>query len=792
MYLALIAASLLSQPALAPEGPVLAIKNSETGIPVDKRLWGIFFEEINCAGDGGIYAELVRNGSFEDSNNPDSWKFSEGISKKEIVPTGITGLNSKCLLVQFDIESAYIENGGYWGMAVRKGENYRLTFRSLNSNPDALLKFQLMSMKGGVIGQTVVRPKTSTDWAETSVSIKGTGNDPKAVLRVSGKPGQTYTLDNISLFPKTWKNRPNGLRPDLFHMLDGLKTAFVRFPGGCWVEGDTMATSMRWKQTIGKVADRRTLPNLWGYKSTNGLGFHEYLQMCEDLGAEPLFVINCGMSHKEVVPMDKMGEYVQDALDAIEYANGPTDSKWGAMRAQAGHPKPFGLRLMEIGNENGGPRYHERYALFAKAIKDKYPEIQLVACVWGGYPNSKYVDLVDEHYYNNPSFFFQNANRYDTYDRKGPKVYVGEYAVTQGCGNGNLIGALSEAAFMTGMERNSDVVVMSSYAPLFANVNHKGWNPDLIYFDSSRVIGTPSYYVQKLFSANRYDRNYPVKLSQAEFDKPTFAPGGIAMGTWKTQSEFKDINVISDGKVLFESADGAKLKKDKGTWTVKDGALVQSSDAEGARAYIEGENWTNYTLTCKAKKNSGDEGFLISIGYRNPQNWIWWNIGGWGNTKTALEGNQGVGPIVSDRGFEDSVETGKWYDIKVEFAPDSIKCYLNGKLTNESKPSAVPTLFASAGIDEKTGEMIVRIVNNSTKAQNVRIELSKPQAYEGKATVLTSALSTDENSLDEPNKVSPYSRKVRIDPKNPTAACPALSLTVLRLKPVAGQLGGTR
>lgn len=792
MYLAAIAATLINPSYQPSAGPVLTIKNNEKGISVDRRLWGIFFEEINCAGDGGIYAELVRNGSFEDSDQPEHWSFSDGVLKRQLKPTGLKGFNTKCLEMQFASEDDYAENGGYWGMSIRKGEDYRLTYRSIGSNPEAILKFQLVSTKGGVIGQAVVRPKSSSEWTETSLTIKGTGTDPAAKLRISGKPGQTYTIDNVSLFPKTWKNRPNGLRPDLFRMLDSLKPAFVRFPGGCWVEGDTMATAMRWKQTIGKVADRRTLPNLWGYKSTNGLGFHEYLQMCEDLGAEPLFVINCGMSHREVVPMEKMDEFVQDALDAIEYANGPVDSKWGAMRAKAGHPKPFNLRLMEIGNENGGPAYHERFELFAKAIKAKHPEIQLVACVWGGYPNSRYVDLIDEHYYSNPNFFFRNASRYDSYDRKGPKVYVGEYAVTQGCGNGNLIGALAEAAFMTGMERNSDVVVMSSYAPLFANLNHKGWNPDLIYFDSSRVAGTPSYYVQKLFSTNRYDRNYPVSLSQAEVNKPTFTPGGVALGTWRTQAEFKDIKVVSDGKVLFESPDGSKLQKGEGRWAVRDGALVQTSNAEGARAYIEGDGWTRYTLTCKARKISGNEGFLISVGYTNPRSWIWWNIGGWGNTRHALEGSQETGLTVSDRGVDAAVEAGKWYDIRVEFSPESIKCYLDGKLTNQTQPETVPTLFASAGLDEKTGDMIVRIVNSSSKAQKVQIRLAQPTAYAGTATILTSARSTDENSLDEPNKVSPYSKKVRIDKNNPTVACPALSLTVLRLKPVAGQLGGSK
>jgi alpha-L-arabinofuranosidase len=235
------------------------------------------------------------------------------------------------------------------------------------------------------------------------------------------------------------------------------------------VEGDDMAHMYRWKETIGDIACRKPLFNIWGYSATHGLGYHEYLQLSEDLGAEPLFCINTGMSHREVVPLDQMGPWVQDALDAIEYANGPTNSIWGGLRAQNGHPEPFHMKYLEIGNENGGPAYHERWELFYGAIKAKHPGIQLIANVWGGYPTTLMPDVIDEHYYNNPEFFIQQAHKYDTYKRDGPKVFVGEYAVTQGTGQGNLRGAIGEAAFMTGLERNSDVVIMASYAPLFVN-----------------------------------------------------------------------------------------------------------------------------------------------------------------------------------------------------------------------------------------------------------------------------------------------------------------------------------
>jgi len=264
-----------------------------------------------------------------------------------------------------------------------------------------------------------------------------------------------------------------------------------------------------WKETIGDIDVRVPLYNIWGYWATHGLGFHEYLQLSEDLGAAPLFCLNVGMSHHETVPLARMGQWVQDALDALEYANGPTNSVWGALRARYDHPQPFNLRYLEIGNENGGFDYAERWPLFYRAIKSRYPEIQLVANVWGSYPQNPPPDLVDEHYYNNPDFFMRQANHYDSYNRQGPKVFVGEYAVTQGCGQGNLRAAVGEAAFMTGLERNSDIVAMACYAPLFVNLNHRKWNPDLINFDSSSVYGLPSYYVQQLFSLNRGDLTVP-------------------------------------------------------------------------------------------------------------------------------------------------------------------------------------------------------------------------------------------------------------------------------------------
>jgi alpha-L-arabinofuranosidase len=585
----------------------------------------------------------------------------------------------------------------------------------------------------------------------------------------------------VSLFPKrTWKHRPNGLRPDLAEMLADLKPSFVRFPGGCWVEGDTMATAYRWKQTIGDPSKRRTQHNLWQYESSNGLGYHEYLQMCEDLGAEPLFVINCGMSHKEVVPMDRMAEYVQDALDAIEYANGPASSTWGAVRAKNGHRAPFHLACMEIGNENGGPAYQERYALFYDAIKAKYPQMRLVADEWRGTPTSRPLEIVDEHYYSGPEFFINNATKYDSYDRAGRKVYVGEYACTQGCGQGNLRAAVGEAAFMTGLERNSDVVLMASYAPLFANINYKKWNPDLINFDGTRVYGLPSYYVQQMFSVNRGAVTLPVTVEAPE-PAPTTRTGAVGVGTWRTQAEFKDLKVTRGGETLFacDFAAGANgWDFHGGAWSVYDGALRQSSLAENARAFVGDSAWTDYTYSLEARKLGGSEGFLIPFLVRDKEAKCWWNLGGWGNTKHAIEMDGVVREDVPGR-----IETGRWYDIRIEVNGPRIRCYLDGKLVHDSKQQAPAPLYAAASRTADGREVILKVVNVLPTPQEAEISMRGTKSSRfTEAIVLASESPEDENSLSQPVHVAPVARKLDCAGPRLVYAFPGNSVTVLRCK----------
>ena len=772
----------------------LTINADKPGVRISPALYGIFFEEINCAGDGGIYAEQVRNRSFEDSDKPEHWSLLlAGNAQASMEVAAHDGGEFDKRALKFTIANggarAGIANDGYWGISVNKGARYDLSLQAKGENFGGPLMVTLENAAGAVYASAKT-PNLNGNWQKLNLTLTSDATDPNARLVISAKQAGTVWLDMVSLFPKdTFKNRSNGLRPNLAQMLSDMNPAFMRFPGGCWIEGDTLETASRWKRTVGDTENRWTQWNLWGYNSTNGLGYHEYLQMCQDLGADALFVINCGMSHKGVVPMDKMEPWVQDSLDAIEYAIGPTTSKWGELRAKNGHPQPFGLKYIQVGNENGGAAYNERYALFYDAIKKAYPQIKIVSCNWGGKPNSRPVEITDEHYYSTPEFFMRNANKYDSYKRDGEKVYVGEYAVTQGSGVGNLRGALGEAAFMTGMERNSDVVAMSSYAPLFANVNYKKWNPDLINFDSARSYGTPSYHVQQMFGTNKGDVVLPVEIqAQTNTENQTQLRGAIGVGTWLTQAEFKDIKVTQataqGDKILYKSdfAEGTKnWKLQNGDWSAKDGVLTQKSEAENVVARFGEDDWSDYTLSLKARKISGKEGFLILVGSKG-DDYLWWNLGGWGNTRSGFERSLGGGKYDVGQSTKDTIEAGRWYDIRLELKGDMVKAYLDNRLVAEIKDMASPLqpLYATASRDEKTGDVIAKVVNVSSVPQTLQLDISGITARFAKAIVL-SGQPTDENTLDAPRKVAPQESVLPIVP-NQNYTFPANSVTILRMK----------
>jgi alpha-N-arabinofuranosidase len=517
---------------------------------VQPTMYGIFFEDINMAADGGVYAELVKNRSFEFNPNLMGWTEHQKNGGQGSIQVADRSAerpeNPHTLTLNISSNTGYygLVNEGFRGMGVKKGETYSFSVMARqHAGSNVRLHVELTDPKGVIIGKADLSP-VGTEWERYNVKFVSSATVDKARLYVAGQNKGAIDLDMVSLFPvHTWKNRPGGLRADLVQKLADLHPGFLRFPGGCIVEGRGLANRYQWKKSIGDIDKRENIINRWNteikqrqthdYYQTFGLGFMEYFMLAEDIGAAPLPILNCGMACQfntaQLVPMDQLDPYVQDALDLIEFANGSTSTKWGRLRADLGHPKPFNLKLMGVGNEQWGDQYIERWKVFTKAIKDKYPYMKLVSSVGPDPDGSKFdllnttfrklnADILDEHYYRNPEWFLKNVTRYDNYDRKGPKIFAGEYAaqsvaVVSQENKNNWKTAMSEAAFMTGLERNADVVNMASYAPLFAHVDAWQWTPDLIWFDNLRSYGTPNYYVQQLYSLNKGTDVVPVTLN---------------------------------------------------------------------------------------------------------------------------------------------------------------------------------------------------------------------------------------------------------------------------------------
>lgn len=506
---------------------------------ISSTMWGIFFEDINFAADGGIYAELVKNRSFEFAHPRMGWDETmtpNTTSKTLVINRGDDFKNNpRFLRLSLAGDSVVLTNEGFRGMGVHGGKNYDFSlFAEAVSGASVTLTVKLIDTTGKSLGETTIA-QWPGKWQKIKSTIKVIENCSHALLQLIWSGRGTVDIDMVSLFPQdTWYGRPGGLRADLVQVLADLKPGFIRFPGGCIVEGRDLANRYQWKKTVGPVESRSVMINRWNnefkhkdapdYFQSFGLGFFEYFQLAEDLGAEPLPILSCGMACQfntaEVAPLEDLAPYIQDALDLIEFANGSaTSSTWGQLRAAMGHPQPFGLELIGIGNEQWEEQYFERYAIFAKAIRAKYPEIKLVGGsgpfragewfdkAWQAFDTMP-VDFMDEHYYSPPQWFLNNAQRYDSYDRHGPKVFAGEYAghgeaSDESTSRNNWQSALAEAAFMTGLERNADVVRMASYAPLLAHVDAWQWRPDLIWFDNLNTYATPNYFVQKLFSNHK-------------------------------------------------------------------------------------------------------------------------------------------------------------------------------------------------------------------------------------------------------------------------------------------------
>jgi len=775
----------------------LTIDMSKTGIPVSPTHYGIFFEDINHAADGGLYAELIKNRSFEDATTVTDWYPAVATGAFLSMSIDNTNLlngsqkNALKLVVSVASSSARAGayNAGFWGINLIKGRQYSLSFFAKRNDSFSGNVIASLENAAGAVFDTHIFTELTTGWQKYTCTFTPNASTSTARLVLSANSAGTLWFDVVSLFPPTFNNRPNGLRPDLAQMLVDLHPKFMRFPGGCFVEGDYLANRFEWKKTIGAIETRPGHNNLWGYRTSDGMGYHEFLQLSEDIGAEPLYVFNIGVSHNDFQVYNGVDAYIQDAFDAIEYANGAITSVYGAMRAANGHPEPFNLKYVEIGNENSwGDHYADRYYQFYNAIKAKYPDMK---CVGDGdgtsvdHPDftvSKNTDLMDEHYYQDPQWFINQAFKYESYSRTGPKIYVGEYAVTSGCGLGNLSAAIGEAAFMTGMEKNSDIVPMNSYAPVFVNVNDRKWNPDLINYDASSVYGTPSYYVQSMFANNMGTVMMPVVDSLVS--KPMAINGAIGLGTWSTTANYSSVQVVnSKGAVVYSDnfANSSKWTPGTGTWSVAGNIYTQGSTSTDCRSISSSITDSVYTYTLKARKTSGGEGFLIIFGYKDSNNFYWWNLGGWGNTLNAIE--QCVGgsksTLVSAAG---SISTNKWYDIKIDFTKDKVFFYLDNVLIHTLR-SSTQFLFTSASFDAVARNLFLKVVNTSALPVSTAIQLQHlgTPAIDGSIIELTSGNILGENTLSNPVNIQLVTSGVHSDSPVLTYTFKANSVNVLKL-----------
>jgi alpha-L-arabinofuranosidase len=759
-------------------------------------LFGIFFEDINHAADGGLYAELVQNRSFEfntidnkDYHGLTAWeKVERGNAKVEInvedsYPLNEMNTNYLTLSIIEPGEGAGIMNLGFnTGIPVKSGENYHFScYARCDTDSTKPVTVTLESTEGRIYAKNEVTI-SSTNWKKYEIILTAVETDYSSRLVLTTKEQGKLYLDMISLFPeKTFKDRPNGMREDIAQILADLKPKFMRFPGGCLVHDgslnpDDRDSMYRWKNTIGNVEKRPARRSNWSYNQTLGLGYYEYFLFCEDIGAKPIPVLPAGYDphHQRMVPIEELQPWIDDALDLIEFANGDTSTVWGAKRAELGHPEPFGLEYLGIGNEEVGEPFFERYEYFHKAIKEKHPTIKIINSSGPFAAGSEYdrgwksarenkSDFVDEHYYSSPEWFLANYHRYDEFKKDDPKVFLGEYA---SWGN-TYYNALVEGAFMTGLENNAHAVGLACYAPLLCNVDYVNWKPDLIWFNNHSVYGTPNYYVQKLFMHHQGDYTLNIEskgwISNINsFNKPI--TGKIILGDGHASAQYYNIKLIN---------------KDTGEKrNYKDCYLD-----EGQNFALEHIEWENYQLSLNAKKSGGTRGFKIFFGNIDDKNSLFWEIGGWQNLDSILCSDvNGRNSCLTQSLF--TVETNREYHLELDVTGRHIRACIDGSLINETedKLPMIEPLYYSASLESSTGDVIVKVVNVQERPVTVQIELEnmEKESITGSIFEMSGYELSDENSFETPNKIVPKQKEITISRNTLDYQFPKESITVMR------------
>ena len=825
--------AILSTNAYAdPRTATIDVDVAKPGVAIPPTFFGLMTEEINHSYDGGLFAELIQNRTFQDpaprvgrgrpnpthSANPVHWSV---IGDGKLSTDNADPVNPALpisLKLTLTGGRAGVANDGYWGIPVRPDTKYTASFYAKGGDVYAgPVTAMIVTDDGAVtVAKADTKPMSST-WQKYTV-ILTTGHDApttaKAKFVIGGDGTGSVTFSMVSLFPPTYMDTPGGLRPDLMKLMADLHPAFIRLPGGNYLEGDTFPTRFDWKKQIGPADQRPGHMGCWNYRSSDGFGLPQYLLWCQQLRAEPVLAVFAGyvLNHQSVASdSPEMKQFVREALEEIEYVSGPADSEWGTKRAADGFQEPFKLHYVEIGNEDwfdnkrGG--YDARYTVMADAIRAKYPQLKLIATA--PVHQNKNVDLYDDHYYRSAAAMAGDADHYDAdrtgrqtfsgghhdgvFPRTGPQYFVGEWATREGKVTSTLTAALADACWMMGMERNADLIPIHCYAPLLVNVNPGAWQwkIDLIGYDAMTSFGSAAYHAQAMFSQNQGDVVLPTTLSAPQVvvaDEP--APhGGVGVGTWHTTAEFKDITVTApDGQSLmkadFTGGDtrGWLFTGDK--WSIEQGALKPSAADTETWGTTGDPKWTDYALKLKAKKTGGNEGFLILFHATDGDNYTWWNVGGWGNSRTQLEAkHEGSGtPLGKSADFR--VEAGKWYDLRIEVQGNHVRCYADDRLISEATdhPEAIKQpLMATATMITPSHEVVVKAVNMGSDAVDATINLTGAGTVSpGKAWVLTGG-PKDENTIDEPTKVAPKEEAVNDVGPTMKRTLPPHSLTLIRL-----------
>lgn len=743
-----------------------------------KDLFGIFFEDINHAADGGLYAELVQNRSFEfapidnkEYNSLTAWEKSDNAKWSVECESPLNEENTHYLCAGGGADD-YIRNLGFnTGIYIEKDKQYVFSvYAALASDnaeacaddidkkgiPDAEKAKLIIAVKDDE-GNVFAKSKVVVDsysWKKYDAVLTACESTQKGRLYIIFTGNAYVKLDMVSLFPKdTFKNRKNGLRRDIAEALADMKPRFMRFPGGCLTHDgsldDHARNSMyRWKRTIGDVEERPAWRNNWGYNQTLGLGYYEYFCFCEDIGAKPLPVLPGGFNpHKgEGVPVEEIGAWVDDALDLIEFANGDATTKWGSIRAGLGHEKPFGLEYIGIGNEEIGEGFFERYPYFHEAIRKKYPSIRIINtagpfAVGEGYDAGwtsakKYgSDFIDEHYYSSPEWFMANMHHYDDYDASGTKVFLGEYATW---GN-TYYNALVEAAYMTHLEK-APVVGLACYAPMLANKDYVNWRPDMLFFDNHQVVKTANYHVQKLFMKNQGDYELKIKLEGFDEIIPlmderniagsiTLVGNDIVGKVWDVKLTDKETNACT----LIEPFDITKESKDN---------IIKDIDS------------THYELEFKFRRSEGRKGFKLLFGKCDEKNYIMWEFGGWDNWDCNISSfKNGRASTISHRIFH---VTDEEYTLRLEIEGRRIRTYVDGILYNDTvdRLPQLEEIYVCASKD-MNGRTIVKAVNLTGEEKNTVISIAG--AYKSRLTVyqLSDCALTEENTFEQPDTIEP-------------------------------------